>query len=73
MTTTPSQPATTKTALERLIDWLTKENETTPKHAGAFAYGERAAVDDSGGYGDVSLDDRPEFVKADDQGWEPIR
>ena len=67
MKTTPSAAATTKSALERLVDWLTKQNETTPKHAGMFTAEPGEMIRDMGGYGDASVDHRPDFVRKDDE------
>lgn len=33
---------------------------------------ERRAIDDGGGYGDIDRDERPDFLKDINEGWEPL-
>ena len=54
----------------RLLDRLTKD--ALPEHPGVIMdYGARG-VDDGAGYGDPHVDTRPDFVKADEVGWERL-
>ena len=68
----PSTPiANSKlTVLERLIARLQAalEKEDEVKHPGILMSSDPARVDDGGGYSG-QVDDRPDFVKADEIGW----
>ncbi len=57
-----------KAAVEKLeLKW----GKDAPLFSGGISYDERG-LDDRGGYGDPHEDTRPDFVKADDEGWRKL-
>lgn len=53
--------------IKRLIDGMGADERTVAP--GVLLTGERGGIDD-GDYGDpTAVDDRPDFVKADEEGW----
>lgn len=57
-------------ALRELTQKLVAESKL---HPGGFAYQDLESEIEDGDYGDVSQDDRPEFVQKDDEGWVRLR
>lgn len=57
--------------LQKLIDRLTSESPHMP--ALALDLIPATIIDDEGGYETPQFDARPDFVRADDAGWERLR
>lgn len=69
------QQATTKpTLVERIIKRLTQriEADGEPKHPGVIMSYD-AKEYDYGGYSDPMIDDRPDFIKEDERGWQVLK
>jgi hypothetical protein len=68
-------PATTKTPFQRFVDRLVKriETEGEPQHPGVIMNYEARGVDDGAGYSDPMIDDRPEWLKREDEGWTVLK
>jgi hypothetical protein len=57
-------------SLHELIQKLAAESKL---HPGGFAYQEPENEIEDGDYGEANMDDRPEFVRKDDEGWVRLR
>ncbi len=49
-----------------------KQPALTTETAGQFAGMPSPAIDDGSEYGDPHTDDRPQFLKDDEAGWQPL-
>lgn len=57
--------------IKRLTKHIEADGET--KHPGVIMSYDARGVDDLGGYGDPMIDDRPDFIKRDEEGWVRLR
>lgn len=56
--------------INRLLSWMGEDEKRGAP--GVYQTHEAGGIDDGGAYGDVGRDERPEMVRADSEGWQPL-